>query len=81
MVKRTRYRCWDKKDGSDEVCENDSSCPASGCNEQQEEECNTEPCKLECIWTEWGEWGGCTPNCATGNSSQNDFFTRVPDKH
>ena len=64
--KRTRYRCWDKKDGSPETCENDSSCPADGCYQEQEEECNTELCELECIWTEWGPWGVCTPNCATG---------------
>ena len=64
--KRTRYRCWDKKDGSPETCENDSSCPAEGCYQEQQEDCNTEACVLKCEWTEWGEWGGCTPNCATG---------------
>ena len=66
MIKRTRYRCWDKKDGSGEVCENDCSCPDSGCKEQQEENCYVDECQVECQWSQWGEWGDCTPKCHTG---------------
>jgi len=28
--------------------------------------CNTDPCKVPCLWADWGEWSNCTKTCGGG---------------
>merc|ERR1711990_333659 len=74
---RTRYRCWDPEDGSGEQCAGGQTTSGAGedcgrdasdvCYQEQEESCNEDiECTVECEWTEWGDWGSCTPACKDG---------------
>ena len=74
---RTRYRCWDPEDGTGEQCAGGQTTSGAGedcgrdtsdvCYQEQTESCNEDiECTLECEWTEWGDWGSCTPACKDG---------------
>jgi len=35
------------------------------------EPCNTDPCPIDCVVSEWAEWGNCTEECGGGDRYRN----------
>jgi len=80
---RERYRCWDPKDFQNpgENCGSGSEQPGQGalcgryqsevCYETERKDCDHSSCDMECIWSDWGEWGACTPECRDGYRIRN----------
>ena len=36
------------------------------CERKEFMTCNSHACPIPCTWTEWDDWGGCTPKCKEG---------------
>ena len=70
---KTRYRCWDDTngercgDGNENIdASNEANCNNEQCYQEDSADCNTQECVDVCSWEQWGDWTGCTPNCASG---------------
>eukprot|EP01128_Nolandella_sp_AFSM9_P004201 TRINITY_DN1848_c0_g1_i1.p1 TRINITY_DN1848_c0_g1~~TRINITY_DN1848_c0_g1_i1.p1 ORF type:complete len:516 (+),score=77.39 TRINITY_DN1848_c0_g1_i1:195-1742(+) len=44
-----------------------SACPGSS---SQSEDCNTQPCPVDCIWGEWSAFNTCSAQCGGGSQSR-----------
>jgi hypothetical protein len=43
----------------------------------QEKPCNTEPCAIDCVVSEWSTWGACTKSCSGGTQERTRTVTTV----
>ena len=90
---RERYRCWDPKDFQNpgENCGSGSEQPGQGtlcgryqsqlCYETDRIDCDHSSCDMECIWSDWSEWGTCTPECRDGYRIRNWWFFSYLDQN
>ncbi|VDM75468.1 unnamed protein product [Strongylus vulgaris] len=60
----------------------DSSCHCEGPNSEQKE-CNTQPCALQCSWTQWCAWSACSTmsQCEIGIQSRSRQCVGEPGCH
>jgi hypothetical protein len=40
--------------------------------------CNTKPCPVNCVVSNWGSWGSCSKTCASGTSRRTRSITTQP---
>eukprot|EP00928_Gymnodinium_smaydae_P043542 TRINITY_DN2914_c0_g2_i3.p1 TRINITY_DN2914_c0_g2~~TRINITY_DN2914_c0_g2_i3.p1 ORF type:complete len:2033 (+),score=334.18 TRINITY_DN2914_c0_g2_i3:329-6427(+) len=59
---KLRYR-----DNSGQAMYGGSACIGDNRNT---EKCNTDPCPVDCEWTDWGEWGPCSASCGGGERAR-----------
>lgn len=45
---------------------------------EETEPCNTEPCAVQCLVSEWSEFGACSSQCGGGHQSRTRTITRPP---
>jgi len=44
------------------------------------ENCTTlDPCPIDCVWSEWSEFGTCYPNCGPGLKNRTRYFAVDPE--
>ncbi|CAJ0609951.1 unnamed protein product [Cylicocyclus nassatus] len=60
----------------------DAACHCEGPDREQKE-CNTQPCALQCSWTQWCAWSGCSTanQCEIGIQSRSRQCVGEPGCH
>jgi len=57
--------------------------PANGGDEcdptEETEECNTQPCPVDCKQTEWGPWSSCSASCGAGTRTRSRATLIYPE--
>merc|ERR1711871_1248288 len=51
--------------------------PCSDFQWEEWRECGTQPCPIDCVMSQWGEWEPCTKNCGKGET----YRVRVIETH
>ena len=46
------------------------TCAVSETDVEEVVECNTQPCPVECVLSDWEEWAACTADCAGGTKTR-----------
>merc|ERR1711915_1091251 len=67
--------CW-SPDYEDD-CKTKTNCTGP---DFEVENCTTlDPCPIDCVWSEWSEFGTCYPNCGPGLKNRTRYFAVDPE--